>query len=131
MTVTGRLRHIARSTGLHVAFAFVAMGAWAAFVNHGHGTRAALLAFVVQGTLSGVLTLVLKKGLESGYQRLSGLSERIAPPLLSASLIAMVLGGVHAAAGTPEILKTVALPWTVSTLYAFVYTFTLPKKDLA
>ncbi|HYD26123.1 hypothetical protein [Brevundimonas sp.] len=116
-----------RSTALHVGFAFVAMGGWAAFANRDHGAGAVLLAFVVQGALSGLITLVMKRGLEAGHARLSGLSARLAPPLISCTLVAALLYGVHTAASTPEVIRTIALPWTVSTLYAFIYVASLER----
>lgn len=129
MAQSSSMSQTARSTPLHVAVAFVAMGGWAALANSAHGPRAMLPAFLVQGALSAVLMLLLKRGLEALYARLPGPAARIAPPLISCTLIAGVLTAVHALAGTPEILKTVALPWTASTLYAFVYTATLPAKE--
>ena len=119
--------HPLRSTALHVGFAFVAMGAWAAFANRGHGDGALLAAFVVQGALSAVITLVMKRGLEAGHAGLTGLAARLLPPLISCLLIAALLTGVHSVAGTPEILRTIALPWTVSTLYAFLYVASLER----
>src|SRR4051812_34303357 len=99
-------RRLARSTTAHVAFGFVAMGAWAAFVNRDHGPTREAIAFLVQGALSGGLTLVLKRGLEAGHARLPRGLDRIAPPVLSCLLIALVLTTAHRLAGTPEILKT-------------------------
>lgn len=119
--------HPLRSTALHVGFAFVAMGGWAAFANREHGAGAMLLAFVVQGALSGLITLVMKRGLEAGHARLTGLSARVVPPLISCTVIAALLYGVHTLAGTPEVIRTIALPWTVSTLYAFVYVASLER----
>lgn len=119
--------HPLRSTALHVAFAFVAMGAWAAFANRDHGGPAMLLAFGVQGALSGLITLVMKRGLEAGHARMAGLAARLVPPLVSCTAIGALLFGVHSLVGTPEVLRTIALPWTVSTLYAFVYVATLER----
>jgi len=128
MAESGALAKAARSTAAHVAFALVAMGAWAAFANRDHGLGAAALAFAVQGGLSGLITLVLKRWLEWSFARLQGLAARAAPPLASCATIAAVLWAAHALAGTPEILATVAVPWSVSTLYAFVYTATLGRQ---
>lgn len=129
MAQSSTVSQTARSTPLHVAVAFVVMGGWAAFANSAHGPGAAGLAFLVQGALSAVLMLLLKRGLEALYARLSGRLARVGPPLFSCTAIAGVLTAAHALAGTPEILKTVAVPWTASTLYAFVYTATLPAKE--
>ena len=119
--------HPLRSTALHVGFAFVAMGGWAAFANRDHGAGAMMLAFAVQGALSALITLVMKRGLEAGHARMSGLAARLVPPLISCAAIAALLSAVHALAGTPEVLRTIAVPWTVSTLYAFVYVASLER----
>lgn len=119
--------HPLRSTPAHVAFAFVVMGGWAAFANRDHGPTTMGLAFATQGLLSGLLTLLIKRGLEWGHARLTGPSARLLPPLVSCLTIAGVLGAVHALVGTPEILATIAVPWTVSTLYAFAYVLSLER----
>lgn len=119
--------HPLRSTTLHVAFAVVAMGSWAAFANRSHGVEAMALAFTIQGALSGLITLVMKRALEAGHARLTGLAARLVPPLISCSAIGALLFGVHTLAGTPEVIRTLAVPWTVSTLYAFVYVASLGR----
>ena len=119
--------HPLRSTALHVAFAVLAMGGWAAFANRGHGAEAMQLAFGIQGTLSGLITLVMKRGLELGHTRLSGIAARLIPPLISCAAIGTLLFIVHSLSGTPEVLRTLALPWTVSTVYAFVYVASLER----
>ena len=111
-----------------MAVAFLAMGGWAAFVNRGHGAGAAFLAFLVQGALSGAITLGLKRWLEAAHARLDGPWARLAPPIVSCALILALLRLAHGLAGTPEPWRTLALPWTVSTVYAFVYTWSLPRR---
>ncbi len=125
---------MAANTFVHVAFGFIAMGAWAVFANRAHPLPQALLAGFVQGTISGVLTLFLKKGLE----RMSAMffRERSAeggrdiaalfvPPLITATAIAAILTTAHTLAGTPEVLATIAVPFTVSTTYAILYNLRL------
>ncbi len=141
---------MASSTLVHVAFGFLAMGAWAVFANRAHPLPQALLAGLVQGTISGTLTLFLKKGLEWMSARLSptlrqaqhdaggegrqpepveggarSLAALIAPPLVTATAIATILFAAHTLAGTPEILATIAVPFTVSTSYAILYNLRL------
>jgi hypothetical protein len=132
MTETGGAAQLVRATSVHVAFGFVAMGAWAAFANRAHGAGAMTLAFVVQGALSGLLTLFLKRWLELAHGRLlAGLPRPmrlLGPPLVSCLVIAAVLWCAHRLAGTPEVWRTIAVPWSVSTLYAFVYTATLARR---
>lgn len=122
---------LATSTLAHVAFGFVAMGAWAVFANRAHTLPQALLAGVVQGTISGALTLVLKKFLEWINVRLRGASALFIPPLITASAILAILFSAHTAAGTPEIWATIAVPFTVSTTYAIIYNLGLWRKRRA
>jgi len=120
--------HPLRSTLGHVAFAVAAMGGWAAFANRDHGTAAMAIAFAAQGVLSGLITLLIKRWLEWAHARLTGPAARVLPPLVSCLTVAGVLTGVHALLGTPEVLATIAVPWTVSTFYAFAYALSLERK---
>lgn len=104
------------------------MGAWAVFANRAHPLPQALLAGFVQGLISGTLTLFLKKGLEWMNARLARGAALIVPPLATAVAILAILIGVHTLAGTPEIAATIAVPFTVSTTYAFVYNYGLWRK---
>jgi mannose/fructose/N-acetylgalactosamine-specific phosphotransferase system component IIC len=119
---------MATSTLVHVGFAFLAMGAWAAFANRAHPLPQVLLAGAVQGAISGLLTLGLKTFLEWINARLSRRAALIAPPVITAVSIVSVLIGVHTLAGTPEIAVTIAVPFTVSTSYACVYNFGLWRR---
>jgi hypothetical protein len=115
----------AQSTLFHVGFGFVAMGAWAVFANRHHELPQALLAGLVQGTISGALTLVLKKFLEWFNAKLKGAAALVLPPLITAASILAILTTAHTLAGTPEILATIAVPFTVSTSYAILYNLRL------
>ena len=112
----------------HVAGAFLAMGSWAVFANSGHPLPDMLLAGLVQGTLSGLITLVMKKCLEALSARFAGGPAPLsimAPPLMVCSVSTAVLVGVHALAGTPEILATIAVPASVALTYAIIYSYSL------
>jgi hypothetical protein len=126
----------AQSTLAHVAFGFLAMGAWAVFANRHHPIEQALLAGLVQGTISGLLTLFLKKGLErmsAAFFRAAKADEGqgrniaalIVPPLVTATAIMIILTTAHTLARTPEIGATIAVPFTVSTGYAILYNLRL------
>ena len=120
------LAKLARASGTHAAFAFLAMGGWALFANRAHGA-AALGPALAQGALSGAITLVLKRTLEALVARLRGPVAYVLPPLATASVIVATLAGVHLAIGTPEIEATIAVPWSVSTLYAILYSAVLAR----
>jgi hypothetical protein len=121
------LKRLAGSTWAHVAFAVLAMGGWALFANRAHGLAAALAPALAQGAMSGLITLGLKRALEAMAGRFAGVLAFAGPPLITAGVILAVLAGVHLAIGTPEIWRTLAVPWTVSTLYAAIYTAALAR----
>lgn len=113
---------LARASWVHVAFAFLAMGGWAVFANRSHGLDHALLPGLIQGAISGAITFFLKRFLEATSARLSGPAAYLAPPAISTLTILALLFTVHTLAGTPEVWATIAVPFAVSTTYAFVYT---------
>jgi len=115
------MERLLKSSPVHIAFGFVMMGGWALFANRSHGLAGAWLPALVQGILSGALTGVLKKTLEALDGRLSGVPAFAVPPAVTAGSILTLLTLVHTAIGTPEVIATIAVPWSVSTLYAIVY----------
>ena len=102
------------------------MGGWTLFANRAHGS-AAIAPALTQGTISGLITLVLKRVLEVLAARLAGPAAYVLPPLATASVILALLIGVHRLIGTPEIVATIAVPWSVSTGYAILYTVALRR----
>jgi hypothetical protein len=119
---------LGRSTPAHVAFAFLAMGGWALFANRGHGLAEAWPPALAQGVMSGAITFVLKRALEAMAGRFAGALAYLAPPAITALAILAVLTAVHRLIGTPEIFATIAVPWSVSTLYAVAYTAALARR---
>ena len=126
----------AESTAFHVAFGFALMGGWAMFANRHHTLPEILLAGLIQGAISGALTLILKKGLErmsamfvrapaSDEGQSRGIAALIAPPIVTATLIFAILFTVHTLAGTPEVGATISFPFVVSTAYAILYNLRL------
>lgn len=107
---------------LHLAVAFVAMGGWALFANRAHPWPAMLTAGLVQGSVSALITLGLKRLVEALVRRLRGRLAGIVPPLACAAASVGVLSVIHGLAGTPELLATIAVPVAVSTTYATLYT---------
>jgi len=133
---------VATSTIAHVGFAFLAMGGWALFANRDHALGQALLSGLVQATISALLTLGLKKGLErmSAYFLRAQASDEgigrnlaalVVPPLITAATILAILVSAHTLAGTPEIAATIAVPFTVSTSYAIIYNWGLWRRRQA
>lgn len=125
------LARLMRSSIVHVGFAFLAMGSWAAFANRGHPMPAPLLAGLIQGTLSAGITLLLKRGIEALARRFSGLIALLAPPAIAGLISASLLTAIHAIGGTPEIARTIAVPLTVATSYAALYNLSLWRSRKA
>jgi len=115
----------ARQSAVHMAGAFLAMGGWAVFANRAHPMPEPLIAGALQGTISAIITLLLKGMIEAVSARLSGLPALVLPPLLAAGVSLALLLTLHGLAGTPEIALTIAVPLTVSTTYAFIYSLAL------
>lgn len=122
---------LARSGAVHGTFAFLAMGAWAAFANRGHGLEAMAMAGVIQGAISCAITLILKRSLEAMFARLAGPAAVIVPPLVTMAVVLAVLVTIHTLAGTPEVWATIAVPYTVSSSYAWIYTLALRRMARA
>ena len=125
--MSDKLKRMASSGGVHVAFAFFAMGGWALFANRLHPMPKPLVAGVVQGTLSALLTLYLKTAIDALSKRFSDARRLVLPPLMACLGSSAILVAIHAASGTPEILKTIALPLTVSTTYAAIYNYSISR----
>ncbi|MGV2099784.1 hypothetical protein [Rhizobium sp. 21-4511-3d] len=125
--MSGLVARLGRSSAVHVAFAFVAMGSWALFANRAYPLPRMLLAGLVQGALSGCLTLFLKRVVERLSAIFSGPLRLVAPPVIALLGSATLLVTFHMVSGTPEILKTIAVPLLVSTSYAALYNYSISK----
>lgn len=123
--MSGPLARLMRSSIVHVGFAFLAMGGWAAFANRAHPMPAPLYAGLLQGAISATITLVLKRSIEYLASRFSGLTALLAPPVIAGLVSATLLTLLHTLGGTPEIAKTIAVPLTVATSYAALYNYSL------
>lgn len=119
------LQALLRSTLAHVLTGIVAMSAWAIFANRGYALSASLIAGLTQGALSGLLTLFLKRSVDVLRTVFSGSVRYWAPPLLAflGSSALSILG--HTLANTPEIIRTISVPFAVTGIYIFTYNFTL------
>jgi hypothetical protein len=123
-------RHkLAKTTWLHVLFAFLAMGSWAVFANRVHPLGSRLMAGALQGTLSAIITFFLKHMIEILNARFSGVWRLGLPPVIAAAVSATLLTILHSLSGTPEVLRTIALPLTVATTYAAFYNNSLCKSE--
>lgn len=114
-----------RSSAAHMMVAFMAMGSWAAFANVAHPMPRPLIAGVVQGVLSALITLFLKRMIEALSARYPGGVGRWLPPLAAVLFSLTLLSIVHWLAGTPEIARTIVVPLSVTAVYATVYNLAL------
>lgn len=117
----------ARSSAVHMAVAFIAMGGWAAFANSAHPMPGPLIAGVVQGTLSALITLFLKRMIEALSAKYPGSVGSWLPPLVAVLSSLILLSSVHWLAGTPEIVRTMAVPLSVTAVYSTVYNLALRR----
>lgn len=127
--MTAKLKGLAGSGVVHVAFAFFAMGGWALFANRHHPMPKPLLAAVIQGTLSALLTLYLKTAVDALSRRFRGTKRLFLPPLLACLDSSAALVAIHTMSGTPEVLRTIALPLAVSTTYAAIYNYSINRGE--
>ncbi|OCP00867.1 MULTISPECIES: hypothetical protein [unclassified Ensifer] len=127
--MTAKLKGLAGNSVVHVAFAFFAMGGWALVANRHHPMPKPLVAAVVQGTLSALLTLYLKTAIDALSKRVRGARRLFLPPLLACLGSSALLVAIHAATGTPEILRTIAVPLAVSTSYAALYNYSISRGE--
>jgi fructose-specific phosphotransferase system IIC component len=84
-----------------------------------------VISGLVQGILSACLTLFLKSVIEALSKRFRGLAALWAPPLIACLGSTGILVTIHALSGTPEIVKTIAVPLLVSTSYAALYNYSI------
>ena len=123
------IRKLAQNAGVHVLIGFLAMGGWAIYANGAHPLPAPLLAGLVQGALSGAITYVLKRTLDRLRGRLARRLGWWLPPLIALFLSFCLLIGTHWLAGTPEILPTISVPFSVASLYAIAYNFMMWRSE--
>lgn len=121
------MQGLLKSNLVHMAVGFLLMGGWALFANRSHGLSAAWAPALVQGLLSAILTGLIKRALEAMSGRTPAGLAFILPPLVTATSVLTVLVLAHLAVGTPELLATIAVPWSVSTTYAFIYNAALVR----
>jgi len=121
------IQRLMKSSLVHMAFGFLLMGGWALFANRHHGL-AAWPPAIAQGTISALLTGVIKRVLEWFVGRFTGPPAFAAPPLATALGVLATLVAVHRLIRTPELVATIAFPWSLSTLYAIVYNAALIRS---
>ncbi len=110
--------------------AFLAMGGWALYANSAHPMPKPILAGLVQGALSGAITYALKRTLDALRVRMTRRLGWWLPPVITLSCSLCLLFGAHWVAGTPEILRTISVPYSVAALYAITYNFLMWRTEI-
>ena len=124
------MKGILRSSAMHTAAGGVLMGSWAWFANRGFDWPAPVLAALVQGAITASITYVMKRVIETVSARSGGIAQFILPPMAAAMVSASVLIGLHSLAGTPALWLTIAVPFSVATVYAVIYAATLARGSV-
>ena len=122
------IARLAQSGLVHVLFAFVMMGSWAVYANWSHPMPKPLIAGVLQGALSGAITFALKRSLDYLRGHVARAVGWWLPPLIALSLSFCLLVAAHLIAGTPEVARTISLPFSVASLYALGYNFLMWRR---
>ena len=123
------INHLAGQPWVHVAFGFMLMGSWAIYANWGHAMPRPLIAGLVQGMISGASTYGLKRLLDALRGRMTPARGWWVPPILACAGSLCLLVAIHSIAQTPEVLRTISVPFCVATLYAVSYNFIMWKKE--
>ena len=108
------------------------MGGWAFLANMSHPLPAPIYAGLLQGLLSAIITLGLKKAFEFSfhYWARRGRAKHgliVTPPSIC-TLSASSLLICHFLAGTPELLATIIVPSGTALFYGFVYCYSMYRQ---
>lgn len=104
---------------------------WAVFVNWGHGLEQAVRAGAGQGSVSFIISMSMAFMLEFLFF-LPGIDKTLRIPFAVMVTMSVVIGAsimVHMLIGTPEIIKTIALPFIMGMSYTSLYCFRLSRMD--
>jgi len=98
------------------------------FANSEHGSIAALGSGAVQGCVSALLTLFLKRTVDWLRPRFRDPLAYFTPALIASIGSLLLLFTAHTIANTPEIAATIAVPLVVSASYIFSYNILTHSK---
>ncbi len=113
---------------LAAAFAFLLWGGWALIANWHAGQHHALIAGLLQGSASAIITLLMAICATALFARLPGPVIRIAlPPLLIVSISFSALWLAHTANATPSLWTTILPPSCLAFAYCLYLTLSLAR----
>lgn len=114
---------------LAASLAFILWGGWALMVNQAAGWRSALVASLVQGSTSFVVTLLMAAAVTWQVQRLSTPAGKVlVPPLVTVSVTGSFLYIVHTLGHTPDVWRTIIPPSVVALLYCLFLSIQLKRQ---
>lgn len=128
-------RRLGQKTVVRALISAVTIGSlfffWAMFVNWGHGLDQALRAGAGQGSVSFTVSMSMAFMLEFFYFLPENKSLRIPfSVVMTMSIVIAVTAVVHVLIGTPEIIRTMALPFVMGVVYTSVYGFRLSRIEV-
>lgn len=114
---------------LAASLAFVLWGGWALLANWQAGLRPALLAGLLQGAMSFLVTLLMASAIIWQARRLRRPAGRIlVPPLVTVSVTGSLLYTLHTLSGTPGVWRTIVPPTTVAFIYCLLLSAQLQRQ---
>ena len=103
---------------------------WAYYANRLHGDAAAVPAALTQATVAFLITFFMTASAQFFIRFRTRPMQRLAAALGGTfGIIIPVTSGVHALAGTPEILKTLSPAWAVGIVFCAGYAVTLLRAE--
>lgn len=112
--------------------ALILWGSWAYYINSAKGQMIGLIAGLTQGIASFIITLVVVYAVTTIYNRLpEGVGRLILPAVITVSCIGVCLVLIHAAAGTPYILLTIAPSLSVAFLFCMFTSYRLGQMEVS
>jgi len=110
------------------AMAFLLWGGWALFANWPAGQNEAVIAGLLQGCASAIITLVMAVCVTALFTGLPGpLLRIILPPVLIVSVSFSALWLAHTANATPALWATIVPPSTLAFVYCLYLTLSLAR----
>ena len=107
---------------------FALWASWAFYINSKVSLSAGITAGIIQGVFSFCSTLIVIALITKLYNHFNQLYLKlILPTCLMMCMLSFVQISAHAIANTPEILKTVAPPLFIATLFCAFTTYKLNK----
>jgi Kef-type K+ transport system membrane component KefB len=112
--------------------AFLLFGGWALIANRAHPVSDMARAAAAQGSLSFVSTTFSVLLLEYLYRLGRTPGQKLVLAAAGTPVIVLaIMTGVHALAGTPNIVITLLPSWISGTIFCVVYTLNLRRLELA